>query len=133
MGRRASTVQEWFSLNQEELIQCPYQLGNLKITKSSCLKQRRRSDEWVYGTTPDNYIVYALEMHLKVCRQCEVASTAPAPGEGLGPSGRRFKKMGRIFDRNVHRPVQASPGSGETAKPRKEPSLGNDQYYRKQH
>jgi hypothetical protein len=97
MAGKASTVAEWFSLNQEELIHCPYQLDGLKITKSSCLQQRRRSGDWVYGTTPDNYILFAFEMHLKVCRQCDQM----APGEegrsaDSGPNGRRFKKMGRV-------------------------------------
>jgi hypothetical protein len=97
MAGKASTVAEWFSLNQEELIHCPYQLDGLKITKSSCLQQRRRPGDWVYGTTPDNYIPFAFEMHLKVCRQCDQM----APGEegrsaDSGPNGRRFKKMGRV-------------------------------------
>jgi hypothetical protein len=71
MGRPALTVQEWFLLNQEELIHCPNQVGNLKITRSSCRKRRLRSSEWVYGTTPDNYIRFAFERHLLVCRQCD--------------------------------------------------------------
>jgi hypothetical protein len=71
MAKRAATVQEWFSLNQEELIHCPHQLGNLKITKSSCLKQRRKSGEWTYGIASDNYTVFSFERHLMICQQCD--------------------------------------------------------------
>jgi hypothetical protein len=71
MARRASTIQEWFSLNQEELIHCPYQMGNLKITRSSCRERRRKSGKWVFGSAPDNYVLFAFERHLMVCRQCD--------------------------------------------------------------
>jgi hypothetical protein len=92
MGRQASTVQEWFLLNQEELIHCPYQSGNLKITKSSCREQRRRSDEWVYGTTPDNYILFAFQRHLMVCRQCDQMESGDSdPGQDV----HRRPRMGR--------------------------------------
>jgi hypothetical protein len=93
MGRRASTIQEWFLLNRKELIQCPYQLGNLKITRSSCLKQRRRSGEWAYGTTSDNYTLFSFENHLKLCRQCDqTESGEPGPEHKI----LRHPKTGRI-------------------------------------
>ncbi len=71
MGRPASTVQEWILQNQEELIHCPYQLGNLKITKSSCRKQRQRSSQWAYIGAPENYVLFFFEKHLEVCRRCD--------------------------------------------------------------
>ena len=134
MGKRASTVQEWFSLNREELIHCPYQLGNLKITKSACLQQRRRSDDWVYGTVPDNYVLFGLEMHLKVCRQCAIESTVPAAAAGPDPDPlvRRFRKMGRSANRNVRLPGSAPPAAGGAVQPGKERLYGDDQHYRKQ-
>jgi hypothetical protein len=101
MGNKAATVQEWLALNQQELIHCPHQLGNLKISRSSCLKQRRRSAEWVFGTTPDNYILFAFEMHLKVCRQCGLGTSPPLPDNSSGTRRRRFKKMGRSPDPNL--------------------------------
>lgn len=95
MGRSAETVQEWFSLNQDELIHCPYQLGNLKITRSSCLLQRRRSRDWVYGTTPDNYLLFALEMHLKHCKDCDQVEAVQVNADSSpGPNSRRFQRMG---------------------------------------
>ncbi len=133
MDRRASTVQEWFSLNQEELIHCPHQLGNLKISKSSCLQQRRRSGDWAYGSVPDNYILYALEMHLKVCRQCDrmAYEAAGLPGEPR-PNGRRFPRLGRSPGRDQRGGMKESAPFGGVAKQRKEQSVGNDQHYRKQ-
>ncbi|HSO71242.1 MAG TPA: hypothetical protein VLR91_01185 [Thermodesulfobacteriota bacterium] len=88
MGRPASTVQEWFNLNQEELIHCPYQLGNLKITKSSCQKRRRRSGEWDYGTTPDNYVLFAFQRHLMVCRECDYLESGESAPVGMFNSAR---------------------------------------------
>jgi hypothetical protein len=133
MGKRASTVQEWFSLNRKELIHCPYQLGNLKISKTSCLMQRRRSDNWVYGTTPDNYILFAVEMHLKVCRQCDQIVAEDGQGADPNPNGRRFKKMGRSPG-GPHRPeIQDSRAEGGAVRPRKEQPYGNDHHYREQH
>jgi hypothetical protein len=96
MGNRASTVQEWFSLNQGELVHCPYQVGNLKITKSSCLKQRRKSSEWTYTGMADNYILFAFEKHLEVCRQCDrMESATLGLNQESRSNGRLFQQLGR--------------------------------------
>jgi hypothetical protein len=105
MGRPASTVQEWFLLNQEELIHCPNQVGNLKITKSSCRMRRRRSSEWDYGVTPDNYILFAFQRHLLVCLQCDhMESDDSDPGQDV----HRRPRTGRP---PINRSPVASKGS----------------------
>ncbi|MBI5582659.1 MAG: hypothetical protein HY892_02440 [Deltaproteobacteria bacterium] len=129
MGNRVTTVQEWFSRNQEELIHCPYQLGNLKITKSSCLKQRRKSSEWTFTGTADNYILFAFEKHLEVCRQCDQMESVGL-NQDTGSNRRRFQKMGRSPG---HNPRVRGAATGKGMKSRKEQPLGHDLHYREQY
>jgi hypothetical protein len=106
MAKRAATIQEWFSQNQEELIHCPYQLGNLKITKSSCLKQRRKSGEWTYGIASDNYTLFCFERHLMICQQCDqMKSAEPSQDQNILRQPRTDRSPARFY-----RPREAAGG-----------------------
>jgi hypothetical protein len=71
MNSQARTVEEWFLLNEKNLIVCPNQLGDLKITLSACRRRRQKAWEWNYGTLPDNPFFYGCEQRLLVCRECQ--------------------------------------------------------------
>ena len=110
MGRPASTVQEWILQNQEELIHCPYQLGNLKITKSSCRKQRRKSGEWAYIGAPENYILFFFEKHLEVCRRCDQMDPGAFGSKNdPGPDANRGFRRGRTTELRYGRRGRARP------------------------
>jgi hypothetical protein len=82
MNRRTSTIQEWLQVNKENLTTCPYQMGDLKITRSSCLRQHRKALEWNYGASADNLFLYICEQHLRICQECD-----RIPREEAEPSG----------------------------------------------
>jgi hypothetical protein len=81
MRRQPTTVQEWFLLNQEELVHCPYQSGNLKITRFSCRNQLRRSKSWAYGGTTNDFVRFSIEKHLEICQRCNLMESG---GSDLG-------------------------------------------------
>jgi hypothetical protein len=58
-------------VNRKNLITCPHQMGDLKITRSSCLRQHRKALEWNYGASADNIFLYVSEQHLRICRECD--------------------------------------------------------------
>jgi hypothetical protein len=64
----------WISSNIEEIIACPLQPGNLKITKRACLKRYKASEK----TSPEsveqaNLFFYTVGQGLLRCKSCSIA------------------------------------------------------------
>jgi hypothetical protein len=103
MSRRAATIQEWLYLNRKNWITCPYHAGNLKITRFSCLRQRRKALEWNYGASADNLFLYGGEQHLRVCRECDRIPLEAAEPSGVqetpqfGSNSPAFFKMEAVY------------------------------------
>jgi hypothetical protein len=73
MGQAISTSDYWLSSNMKEIIDCPYQPGNLKISKNACLKRHEASSK----TTPEtinqaNLFLYTVGSGLLRCKTCSI-------------------------------------------------------------
>lgn len=67
------TVEEWLASNQQEMISCPYQPGNLMISKSACFKRhmvgrREKLNDLMKG----DFFHYTFKKGLSLCRDCPI-------------------------------------------------------------
>lgn len=72
-------ISEWISRNQQNLIQCPHQPGNLLISKQSC--QRRRSKarkEDLTNVMQGDVMDYVYRQGLSICLACDAAKRKAA-------------------------------------------------------
>ena len=70
-GSKDMIINEWFLTHKEELIECPYQNGNLKITRSSCRKLRQQAYYLVPQINHNSFFEYSREKSLLLCKQCD--------------------------------------------------------------
>jgi hypothetical protein len=66
-------VEYWISRNRPEIIECPHQPGNLKITKDACQKRHRQSEK--VGDELVNQMDlfhYTIGQGLLRCRNCSL-------------------------------------------------------------
>ena len=73
----------WLSSNIGELIDCPHQPGNLKISKNACLKRFKASEK----TTPEslnqaNLFLYTVGQGLLRCKTCSIVQDVPPNTQG---------------------------------------------------
>jgi hypothetical protein len=73
LGPRVSASDHWLSLNNGDIIDCPHQPGNLKITRNACLKRYQASAK----TCPEsinqaNLFLYTVGSGLLRCRTCSI-------------------------------------------------------------
>jgi len=74
-------AKEWLTKNRREMICCPYQPGQLMISKSACSKRHALSRKENFGDIMKGDLFnYAYKMGLSVCRDCPI-------GEKLAISG----------------------------------------------
>jgi hypothetical protein len=66
-------IKEYYSLNRDKMIDCPFQPGNLKISKMACLKRhkaaRRKKLEIIKVEDLFNYFV---SQGLSRCQECPI-------------------------------------------------------------
>jgi len=80
----ANSLEHWSSLNLIELINCPYQPGNLKISKSCCLKRyevSQKIDSEVFNQA--NLFYYTIWQGFLKCRTCSIIKGFEAYGADL--------------------------------------------------
>jgi hypothetical protein len=82
---REMVIKEWLSSHEEELIECPYQMGSVKITRSSCRKRRQKAQNMITHIDHSSYFEYALEQSLILCKQCDQYFLADIPSFSEGP------------------------------------------------
>ncbi len=75
-------IEEWLHRNSEEFILCPFQPGNLRITRSGCSKRRMRAkaEEFMDFSRYD-FFTFAYKSGLLLCRNCRIAEPFSC-GEG---------------------------------------------------
>jgi hypothetical protein len=79
MGYAINNAEYWLSANLEELIHCPNQPGNLRITKNACLKRFRASEKTNPATiSQSNLFLYTVGQGLLRCKTCTVVKKIPA-------------------------------------------------------
>lgn len=92
MAQFQHSADTWLVQNQERMISCPYQPGNLFISKNACMKRYRAGDREA-GRNPlhDDILAYQWKMGISVCRKCPI-------GRDLTSSVPRRKSPGRAPD-----------------------------------
>lgn len=73
MGQQGQLIKEYYSRNMDKIIDCPFQPGNLKISKKACTKRRHaasRITEEFYKT--ENLFAYVVSQGLLRCKKCSI-------------------------------------------------------------
>jgi len=73
MGRAKEGLDRFLKKNQQDLIECPYQPGHLRISKSACSKRYRLSRK--ENSTPfgkSDLFYFSFRRGLAVCRTCPI-------------------------------------------------------------
>ena len=67
-------TEEWLAQHRPEIIHCPYQPGNLLITKDGCRKRRVKARKENYADiTKGDVLDYIYKSGLLRCRDCRLA------------------------------------------------------------
>jgi len=83
-------TEEWFTRNQHEIIRCPYQPGNLIISKYGCRKRRDRARRETFDDlTKGDVFEYIYKSGLMVCRDCRLALKGSSKGVHVIPFHRQ--------------------------------------------
>jgi hypothetical protein len=67
-------AESWLAENYEGMIHCPYQPGQLMISKSACIKRyaTAQEDKAADPMKGGNVFFYNLKRGLSVCRDCPI-------------------------------------------------------------
>jgi hypothetical protein len=80
---------EWLAQHRPEIIHCPYQPGNLLITKKSCRKRRAKARKENYEDIMKGDVLdYIYKAGLLLCRDCRLALVRYPNGKKVIPYSR---------------------------------------------
>ena len=73
MGQSQLAVKEWLAKNQEDMVCCPHQPGNLMISKSACARRywMARSEDY-QDLMKGDVFNYSYKRGLSLCRECSL-------------------------------------------------------------
>ena len=73
MGEGQLAVKEWLAKNQEDMVCCPHQPGNLMISKSACAKRywMARNEDY-QDLMKGDVFNYSYKRGLSLCRECSI-------------------------------------------------------------
>ena len=73
MGESPLAVKEWMVKNQEDMVSCPYQPGNLVISKVACAKRywMARNEDY-QDLMKGDVFNYTYKRGLTLCRECSI-------------------------------------------------------------
>ena len=73
MGEGQVAVKEWLAKNQEDMVCCPHQPGNLMISKSACAKRywMARNEDY-QDLMKGDVFNYSYKRGLSLCRECSI-------------------------------------------------------------
>jgi hypothetical protein len=78
MRMAAHQIEEWLCRNQGKIIQCPFQPGNLRITRWGCRKRKMKAKrEDFTAIMQGDYFEYVYKNGLLRCRDCQIAGASP--------------------------------------------------------
>ena len=78
MGQAINSADYWLSSNMGEIIDCPHQPGNLKITRKACLKRYKASEKATLETVSQaNLFLYTVGQGLLRCKTCPIIKKMP--------------------------------------------------------
>lgn len=73
----AHQIEEWLFRNRRNMIVCPHQPGNLRISLWGCRRRKSQARREDYtDMTKGDYFDYVYKNGLLRCRDCRVAGTA---------------------------------------------------------
>jgi hypothetical protein len=73
MGQQDQLITEYYSLNRDKVIDCPFQPGNLKISKRVCLKRLKAADQITKENNNSTDIFnYFVSQGLLRCKKCSI-------------------------------------------------------------
>ena len=79
-------TEEWLAQHRPEIIHCPYQPGNLLITKDSCRKRRVKAKKENYADIMKGDVLdYIHKSGLLLCRDCRLALNQYSNGNKIIP------------------------------------------------
>jgi hypothetical protein len=82
MAGNQIVAKEWLHKNRTKMISCPYQRGNLMISKSACSKRYRLGRKERYeDLLKGDLFNYTFKCGLSLCQTCPI-------GKGLAPPHR---------------------------------------------
>ncbi len=89
MGRGQLTVKEWLAKNQQQMISCPYQPGNLMISKNACSKRYWMGRKEDYqDLMRGDFFHYTYKRGLSVCRECPIGKRVASASKTAKSSSR---------------------------------------------
>ncbi len=75
MNGNNNFIDKWLSANIKEIIDCPHQPGNLKISKQACLKRLQASDVVRFEKkAQDDLFIFGVKQGLLKCKDCSVVN-----------------------------------------------------------
>jgi hypothetical protein len=95
MGESQLAVKEWLAKNQQDMICCPYQPGNLMISKNACSKRywMGRNEDY-QDLMKGDVFNYSYKRGLSLCRECPI-------GKQLARESKADKSYSRSQARNA--------------------------------
>jgi hypothetical protein len=71
MNGNTDFIDKWLSKNFNEIIECPQQPGNLKISKQACQKRLQAADRLRFDQkAQDDLFVFGVKQGLLKCKDC---------------------------------------------------------------
>lgn len=77
-------LEDWLRTNERNMLRCPKQPGNLKISRNSCAQRFSSANSKRIDSLPETTdYFFALKENFKACRDCPIGETNYAT---IGPS-----------------------------------------------
>lgn len=78
MGRAINSIENWLTANFQKIIDCPYQPGNLKISKNACQKRYETSKKTSFEIiSRADLFTYTVGQGLLRCQDCPIVKGMP--------------------------------------------------------
>ncbi len=73
MAQTNLLIKEYYSLNQDKIVDCPFQPGNLRISKRACLKRQKAAQRKKLETFKvEDLFNYFVSQGLSRCQECPI-------------------------------------------------------------
>jgi len=91
MAQNRILTEIWLAQNQQEMIRCPYQPGNLIISKKACFKRYRFVQKKKLNNFINNaFFDYKFKKGLSVCLRCPIGKKLANSHMGNGVSRKGY-------------------------------------------
>jgi hypothetical protein len=78
MAAREMITREFYTRYMDNLIQCPFQPGNLKISEQACLKRKNAAEKRLFEPrSSEDLFNYCVSQNLIRCEKCAMTKKGP--------------------------------------------------------